>query len=174
MVVDRVGLAAVARVDAHRAIVDDEQDGRERHRQGDDDGEDAAPLARDDVLLRRDAEDDERELAALREERRELPALLARDVSAGRSRRRPKSIDMPMAMKKRPMRRPLNGSMSVSSACRYSELARSEHEQEREDGEQPAERRAAYRPEALTIELEPDEAVTRRSPNAPRMQPATR
>jgi hypothetical protein len=34
-------------------------------------------------------------------------------------------MDMPTAMKKSPMSRPLNGSMSVSSACRYSELARS-------------------------------------------------
>ena len=35
----------------------------------------------------------------------------------------PKSIDMPTAMKKRPISRPLKGSMSVSRACRYSEPA---------------------------------------------------
>ncbi|MNP69596.1 hypothetical protein D3C76_1657160 [compost metagenome] len=35
----------------------------------------------------------------------------------------PKSIDMPTPMKNRPNSRPLNGSMSLSSAWRYSELA---------------------------------------------------
>ena len=35
----------------------------------------------------------------------------------------PKSIDMPTPIKNSPSSSPLNGSMSLSSACRYSELA---------------------------------------------------
>ncbi len=44
---------------------------------------------------------------------------------AGRLATRPKSIDIPTAMKNRPSSRPLNGAMSVSRAWRYSELASS-------------------------------------------------
>ncbi|MNP40635.1 hypothetical protein D3C76_1342880 [compost metagenome] len=35
----------------------------------------------------------------------------------------PKSIDIPTPIKNKPSSSPLNGSMSLSSACRYSELA---------------------------------------------------
>ncbi len=42
---------------------------------------------------------------------------------SGRAAISPKLIDMPTAMKNRPSSRPLNGAMSLSSACRYSELA---------------------------------------------------
>ena len=43
----------------------------------------------------------------------------------GRASSKPKSIAMPTEMKNRPSKSPLNGSMSVSRAWRYSELASS-------------------------------------------------
>ena len=41
-------------------------------------------------------------------------------TSSGERRNRPRSIDMPTAMKNRPSSSPLNGSMSSSSSWRYS------------------------------------------------------
>ena len=45
-------------------------------------------------------------------------------MSCGWARIRSKSIDAPTAMKNTASSRPLNGSMSLSSSCRYSLLAR--------------------------------------------------
>src|SRR5574343_1893400 len=46
-------------------------------------------------------------------------------IRPGAAHNTPKSMPMPTAMKNRPSNRPLNGSMSVSSSCRYSLSANS-------------------------------------------------
>ncbi len=148
--VDRVGRALRRGGPPRRQlVVQQEQQRRRRHRERDGDGQLPRRVGGEHARQLRDAEHDERELAALRQQRGEEPALpradaddardqpqrraasaraarrRARAIASGALRSRPKSIVIPTEMKKRPSSSPLNGSMSVSSAWRYSELASS-------------------------------------------------
>jgi len=93
VVVDRVRCALRACAASRQAIESDQQQRRGGHRQRHGRSQQAFPVARQDLRRTRDAEDDEGELAGLREQRREQPAFGTRNLEARRDQRQHRPLD---------------------------------------------------------------------------------